>query len=400
MIKARVRWESWTITGILGLAFFVLSIDAQSVGLQNRTVVVFVLIASLALMVGFPSRHLRRNPTAWLLIASAGWVAAVAPLGLVPANNLAMGLSGLSLVMVSQTLVERVTFDRLLSACLVGLSSAVFLSLVSGGRADNGRVEGLFSGANALGARGAIIVVLGFAAWVSNRSIINLVPLGLGLMALVASDGRVNVAVASLGLLLVIKTALPRFVPWLWAAMVLVFAGLSATGSLGQSTVNLVTRSGTGAELTSFTGRTGVWSATLDGLRTFPLNGVGHAGGPIWYESIADTELGGFNPFEAHNAVLQVAVNGGIPAAILLALATVSYTVLAHRHPFTIRDTVVAMIVVLGLTESLFRVPNDIWLLFALCLAHAGSREAASLRPQPSAVSAQQQAWTEPRFVS
>ena len=151
------------ITVALAFGFAAVTVNAEAIGLPNRAFVVILTALAVVAVVVFPTEGLRSNQSLFLLALGAGWTALFGPLGLAPANDTALGIYSFALLMVGAILVERVDFEQIMVAYLLSLSVIVGVSVLLGNRAANGRVEGLFAGANDLGSHGSLAVTLGLS---------------------------------------------------------------------------------------------------------------------------------------------------------------------------------------------------------------------------------------------
>jgi len=250
-----------------------------------------------------------------------------------------------------------------------------------------GRYRGVFSNPNEMGQAALIALALLVAArrrlrpeWIA---LTGLVAAG----SLIASQSRTSV------LALVVAACAVGFFASSGRVRQVVgsFAALGAIGLVGLLASGSLTRifgsRDNGAPLTSFSGRTSIWQAAVDATSADPVSGVGF--GNVDLAMLEARRLGTIdNPVEhAHNTALQVAVMLGLVGLLLF---VVGVAVAARRvgdiDAFDVRFIAVAL-VVLGLTESLFRtVP--VWFdigLWWLCGA-VSIQSKPTLRPKVRAV--------------
>jgi O-antigen ligase len=374
----------WVVVAIL--TFTAASIEPGRVGLATDgdvDVLRWSLLAPLYLLplvtVALSSRlrNVLHGPFA-LLVAAATLTLVVAPLGESAPGDVLLATGALSLALLSAVLVERLGFSRFVQ--LLGNVTFVLcaISLVEATEARPGRLAGLYPAANAFGVHGALLIVEGVRRWSTERPSsrgtrsMPLVPVAfvvLGVVVIFESQARMAFIAAVVASIVLVWRALPEIVIGIAAASVLVIlvaAGL--TGRLDALTVDL-SRSGDTAELTSVTGRTGVWEHTVELIGERPLTGYGFNGNvEVLDQAFADGDIE-FEASEAHNIVLQAAMNGGVVPALLLVASLISFARRIQRRPHPVASAMVALIVVHGLTESMIREPKDLWMLLAAAFA-------------------------------
>jgi O-antigen ligase len=84
-----------------------------------------------------------------------------------------------------------------------------------------------------------------------------------------------------------------------------------------------------------------------------------------------------WKPTHAHNAGLQMLVNGGWPAATAFVGSVLAYAVAVRRLPSSSRDGVVLAIAMIGVTEHLVREPSVPLLALAVAFGSIGARRSA-----------------------
>lgn len=312
-----------------------------------------------------------------LLTAATCWTLLVSPFGTrgVPDVFAALGL--LSFVGVGAVLGSHLRWSAvsrtLAWALLVFLVASVLGQVALGG---TGRWQGLAAQANRLGIMAAIAVPVGVAELARRR------PVGLGLVLLgpallVLANARTSMAAAVLATLVLLRPVIGRVAPALALAGVLgVLVIVISTGEVERASAT-VARSGEATEISSLTGRTEIWDRALDLVGPVPLTGIGAASsGQAFGEAFREDF--NWNPGHGHNAVLQMALNGGWPAAICYLGAFVLYWRRSRRAPNSERDGLVTLLFIVGLTEDLVSVPSASWIVLVTAFAAlaAASREA------------------------
>lgn len=380
------RKRAWIAIAIV--SFVAASIEPSRLGLVsegNIDVRRWMLLGPLyalplvAAAISTEVRNLLRGPYA-LLIASSVVTLVVAPFGASAPGDVLLATGALSLALLAAVLVERLGFTSLVT--LLGDVTFVLcvVSLVEGTEASPGRVAGLYPAANAFGVHGALLMVEGVRRWLSavpSRKGIRPTPLipfafvVLGIVVIVESQARVAFVASLVAILALVYRALPlRLVVTVAAVGLAGTFALGVTGRLDSLPADL-SRSSDTAELTSVTGRTGIWEHSLELIAERPLTGYGFNGN---VEALERAFLEGsleFDAREAHNIVLQAALNGGVLSALLLLAALLGFVRRVHERPSPVAASMVALIAVHGLTESVIREPKDLWMLLAAALASA-----------------------------
>ncbi|MDH3707096.1 MAG: O-antigen ligase family protein, partial [Acidimicrobiia bacterium] len=312
-----------------------------------------------------------RAPLGWLLAAAVA-LAAVAPWGANPLGDALVGFGIVAMVLYAAVAVDRLGFDRVMLVTLLVLTAVVAIGgLVSVG---DPRWSGLSGGANGYGIQGALIVVLAVHRWLRSTSPLWLAFVPIGLVAAVASDSRVALLAIGVGVFMLVRDLLPPLSAVL--VLLVVVAGLVSTASsnIASDVAVEASRSGEAEEITTLTGRTDIWESSLDAIRQRPLTGWGITGvRPIYSDAVVRGELA-FEAQDAHNVLVQVALVGGIAPAVLLLAAALSYLVGLSVSTNRLRDALVAMVVLHGLTEAVIgSEPRLLFFVFATALASAAA---------------------------
>ncbi len=192
---------------------------------------------------------------------------------------------------------------------------------------------------------------------------------GVSTLGLVLTGSRTTpIALVIAGALALVALRRWRLVIGGGVALVLLFGGLIATGADARI-VSLTNR--TSSELTNFdgaNGRTTLWPEVLDVIDEHPIVGIGlGVDRERMVELNAEAELS-WNPQHAHNLVLHLGLTTGWPGVVLVstALAIALLGALWFREPWA--AALVGFVLVVGVSEPVFRAPQLLWALLAMSL--------------------------------
>ena len=115
--------------------------------------------------------------------------------------------------------------------------------------------------------------------------------------------------------------------------------GSHADSVLGDTALRAFSRSGESAELYSFTGRTEIWQYAIDRIAESPIVGYGFGCSRF---VMCDFEALPLN--HAHNLLLNVMINMGVPGGILLLLTCLAQIRAAVFRPSAFPDMMIVMI--------------------------------------------------------
>ena len=113
-----------------------------------------------------------------------------------------------------------------------------------------------------------------------------------------------------------------------------------------HATFSALSRSGHAEEVTSLTGRTELWQYTLHKIQQAPIVGYGY-GCPRFILS----DRRGWQTFNAHNTILNVALALGWVGAALLSTALLGMVWQMFRRPNTFADVLLIVVLVGGLAD-------------------------------------------------
>ncbi len=320
---------------------------------------------------GFRRSVLWDRPVSFL-IGSVVWTLAISPFGLKPPSDLVMAFGLLAFVIYGAWYVERrgwIAVEQVLWPVLWTLVIINGAAIVLTGQLGE-RAMGASGSFNGLANVAALSAFVGVVRW-SQGDRRGVVLLGAGLLLLVLSDGRVSQLSLLLAVVVASRGRLPKWAALVPAVVLFAGAGFAMWAQSEEAIAEAVSRSGQTDEIVTVTGRTPLWRTAIEGIESEPVTGFGAASTSEFFATV-DSESAREIEFEvndAHNLVLQTALNGGIPAAMLLVASICSFGARARRSVVPIRDGVVVIILVHGLTEHVVREPDGLLVLLAAALA-------------------------------
>ena len=219
------------------------------------------------------------------------------------------------------------------------------------------RLQGLAGNPNSFGHHAGLYVVVAMAC--VTRRLINLKALCLhallGLSVMLLSGDRTVV----LALLLTTGlTAMRHYVRARWIGLgfgclfaITLFFYATGMGPSLRETLQMFSRTGSVDEILTFTGRTEIWSATIDRFLERPIFGWGFNGTEtLMTNSMAEGFTG--RAVNAHNMFLQLALTlglaGFLPGFTLAVILGRAY----YKNPLPFRDLIVGLILFNGLAEA------------------------------------------------
>jgi putative inorganic carbon (hco3(-)) transporter len=224
------------------------------------------------------------------------------------------------------------------AVCLVALPAAGQLRPRYGGAVVENRAQGVFTEPNQLGSFSALLLFLACALWLGGRT--SAVRTAAGLAALVAvsalalslSRGSWLGAIAGTAVLLVMlpmaRRRLLLLVPFVVAAVLALAVVQADVPQLGVINERLKTFSTPTAS--PWDDRPGIYREAWSEIQARPLTGFGPGGFPA-ASSRAESGVRTVGAFHAHNVLLTVAAESGLPAVVLLIGFTLSVGLVALR---------------------------------------------------------------------
>lgn len=363
-----------------------LSVELTRIGVDPGTPLrtAFMLaLAGLAVVVLLRRPFTTRGvggPPMLLLLAAVVWSVLVGPLTALPLRNTAIALALTGTVVIGLSLGRRKGWEwfaaRASLVLFVTLCAAMVWELRGG---DGDRWVAFAEEANSLAELAAIGGVLAAAAL--GRKQWHYAPLAVvAAIVLVMTEARMPTVAAAFGGALALRPRLGREAP------IAVLAAGSLLGLLivvSPDTRSFVVNDVDAARISTLTGRTEVWDLLLFDLETAPLTGVGSDSGRLLLS--ARSEAMPWQPTHAHNAALQMLVNGGWPAATAFVASVLAYAVAVRRLPSSSRDGVVLAIAMIGVTEHLVREPSVPLLALAVAFGSIGARRSTEREFGPPA---------------
>jgi putative inorganic carbon (hco3(-)) transporter len=249
--------------------------------------------------------------------------------------------------------------------CVIALPSARELDASFGGAVVGNRAHGVFTEPNQLGLFSAILLLLACAAVLYARTALGSAAAGLVLVTALSALGLSLSRGAWLGIALGMIGAfglLPVAGRRMLLILLVTLAGLCALLLVRPDTPGLTVIKERVKTLSNPTGnphdaRPAIYREAAREILERPLTGFGPAGF-MTASARPESEVRSFGAYHAHNALLTVAAEAGLPAAMVLVCLTLSIGVVTlrtvrrlHRHG-GIRDAAV----VVGLGAALLAV--------------------------------------------
>jgi putative inorganic carbon (hco3(-)) transporter len=338
----------------VALVFGAIPIGAVEVGPLGIPIIQVAVLGCAALaMLTRVSAGLAPLPWSWVMwwaVAIVGVAVLETPLAINPdaaVRQVAQLVTGVLVALAIVTAVRRMQDVRWLIGavvlvgtvmCLLALPGAGQLRPRYGGAVVENRAQGLFTEPNQLGSFAALLVFLACALWLGGRS--GPVRTVAGLAALVAvtalalslSRGSwLGAATGSVVLLATLPMARRRLLllaPAGAAALLVLVALQPDLPQLGVITERLQTLSNPTAS--PWDDRPGIYREAWREIQDRPLTGFGPGGFPV-ASSRAESEVRTIGAYHAHNVLLTVAAEAGIPVVLLLVGFTLSVGVVALR---------------------------------------------------------------------
>ena len=376
-----------------------LAIEPTASGLSSETASIdavrwaqFAIVITIGLLTvtfhGFP--RVAIEPPTGFLLGAACWMMLAALVSDNPLADMVIAIATATVIVMASAMVTRHGFTRVVHAAGLGIIIVVLIGcFVSAARSEL-RWSGLHGGFNGFGIHGAVIIAISVHAWLRSSSPLALLPLPIGLIAVIMSDSKVAIASVALAGIAFVRSRLPPLSALLITIVIVAVAFSSTVGSTVADRVAVsISRSGDSEEITTLTGRTDIWEVGIDAAVDSPTFGVGPTGvRDLYADALADGDIG-FDAGEAHNGLLQIVLAAGVPAGALLLLGIGAAVVRVAQRPQPLQDGILAIVALHALTESLVREPRVMWFLLAAAVAattpSGRPREPARPRQQAAA---------------
>ncbi|HVX16187.1 MAG TPA: O-antigen ligase family protein [Pirellulales bacterium] len=345
---------------------------------------------------------LTRFPTAWLVLF-AGWALFTIPFAIVPTYAAAACGALISTTLFTAALVARVRGEAIVKAILasilllvVGCWIAQFVRpelgqpdhMTPGHEPVGWRLGGLMH-PNGLGAHCALAIAMllvGRQTWNWSWTSVLALTAVLGITLLATGSRTSSLMVVATGALLAVRRNAGYLALAAGLMAGVLFLG-EAFGSDWTRFLTLFTRENGLQEISTFTGRTDLWSTAVDFIGRSPVWGHGYGCSRYIFLEAAD-----FPATHPHNLFLDTAIETGIVGALI---EGAMFVALARRmviRPCALPDMVLVMVAVMGLVEvPVFNpLPEAFTLTWMLTLGwrrEEGSRSTATLgSPASSAI--------------
>lgn len=357
-------------------------------GFDAQSVLKFAVWASGLVLVlwrgALLKRALAHPPTAALFVFGV-WATLTTTFSSIPVYTFAAGVSFLGIWVIATSFAAAVDERRGLLVISASLLFALALSLLlylvipdrvmtpmEGGKIL--RLSGLFGSPNNMGRAAALALLLTVLLWrVLNRGTaiwVTLVSLAICGSCLYLSGSRASALGLVVGVAIVFLGRRPF---WTSAAAVVAICAtlLYFFEPLARdAVVAAISRSGSVSEVTTFTGRTEIWSFVMSMIEKSWLLGYGFASTrdliPAGYFGAF-----GWTTTSAHNLWLQVWITTGLIGLVVVVSGQLAWLREAVQRHDPIRDAVVAFVLVVGLFEASAFGPSINLLTFMLVWATA-----------------------------
>ncbi len=322
--------------------------------------------------------RLTARPLGWLLAFHA-WAVATAVLADAPGLAFLRSLALLSVTLLAVHVVERHGWPTLTAGVVAtlwwtlagGLLAVVLLDVPA--RAG-GRLQLLTPEHNQLGRLAALAVVASVALLGRSGTAARAVggaSFLLGVVVLGLTGSRTAMAAAILGLLVAMARRLGALVLVALVALGLTTLAVVAVTGVEDRLLDAAAREDDGGDLRTATGRTGIWDAMLDVWLEEPV--TGHGTGTDSALTLAESQDGriGFIARNTQNLAVHELVEHGVVGAFLLVGAVLSYAAVTGRPPRPVRDALLVVLLVGGISEAVLDRPDVSLLVLAAVLADA-----------------------------
>lgn len=299
-----------------------------------------------------------------------------------PAYTFGGGFAAIAYCSLAVCVAENLRKEMILRGLLAGLSLllAVSLLMYSAGMGMNVmegghvlRLGGLTGSPNTLGRAASLtLLLIGVLVIYGDLSLWNwraLVPVLMAMVCLILADSRTSLAVvlSSFSIYFFRKhPAVALIGCFLFGFAVLLVLNLDISfHDLGA----LLSRTGRSTDLTTLTGRTDIWMASIDAFFKRPFFGYGFGSTKILLPEIYRTYWG-FTVTQAHNLYIQTAVTLGVFGLVLVLIIIFRQMLSYVKRQDVFKTVVLGFILVHGLTEPgpIGVSPNIVTFFWALSL--------------------------------
>ncbi len=343
----------------------------------------FVPLALLVLV--SPNRVLEsfRWPTS-LLLALFGWALVTSPWSLSPGRSAFIAAGYLAVVITVSSAVRILGPTLSLAALATGLTVLLTPGLLRwwGIAAESGlratRLAGFTLEPNVAGQLGGLLLLIGLLLWARPRVPTPplLVALVIGATTAVFSQTRTTLfglIAAAVVLVLSDRRRLRTVGPLALVALIAVGSGVVDVSAPAR----VLSRGENPQRLETLSGRTVIWSATLDRVVDGPATGTGLGSGPAFFADLADRgEIRLIDSRSAHDLPLEIWRELGLPGLVLAAAAALA--ALADGVDGD-RAAVLAYLAATSLTMPTAVVPAAIATAWVLSLTPSPGRAAESM---------------------
>lgn len=372
VIISAAQGRAWAIQTYLGVMVFMTDALFRKRGLAELSIdwhsaLKFAVVLG-ALVIGSAqwkknSALLLRPPLLWMLLYAL-WAILSASYSVTPVYTLAAGIMFLSFVLFAATVAQSLPLRQALIGMIISwaifivLSWGVFCFLPELGRTSNwaissfiDRFAGLAGNPNNMGRLlSLVIVVLALLHIHRYLSPLLLLTLLLGVSAtLLLTLSRTATASAILSIAVIFMRGRPMLVFPILALGTVIITALEFIPYTID--ITMFSRSGDLDELSSFTGRTQIWSFCLDKIKQEPWIGYGYAGSRLVISQGWASKYG-WTTMSSHNLWLQSLLTVGVIGTLPLLLAVGKQLVDLFKQPYPLRDVTLVFVLISGMLEA------------------------------------------------
>lgn len=407
VLKALQRRE-WALVLFLALSCFLIDATFRQRELTAQTIdaqtLMKLLVWGCSILIAFMAtphffRRLFHEDMKWITFVAI-YAICSSTYSLTPAYTFGGGVAAFAYCALAVCVTENLRKEQILLGFLAGLTLLLAISLLmhlaGAGMAvmEGGnvlRLGGLAGSPNTLGRAASLtLLLIGVLLIYGELSIWNWrcwLPASLAMTCLVLSDSRTSMAVVIVAFALYFLRKRPA---------VALVGGL-LLGMLSLVILNLdislhelgavFSRTGRSSDLSTLTGRTDIWAASINAFWDRPIFGYGFGSTKVLLPEIYRTYWG-FTVTQAHNLYIQTAVTLGL-VGLFLVLTIIYRQIRSYiKNQDVFKTVVLGFILVHGLTEPgpIGVAPNVVTFFWALSLCWDRVLERESNTPIVSAI--------------
>lgn len=389
-VIAAIQGRKWALMLFLAISCFLIDAafrqrEATAQTIDAQTLMKLIVWGSSMLIAVMATPNFFR----YLFHADMKWITLIAlyalfssTYSLTPAYTFGGGVAAIAYCALAVCVTENLRKEKILEGFLAGLTLLLAVSLLmylaglgmtvlEGGNVL--RLAGIAGSPNSLGRAASLtLLLIGVLLIYGEFSVWNWrcwFPALLAVLCLVLSDSRTSMAVVIVAFALYFVRKKPT----------MALVGSLLCGALALLILNLdislheigavFSRTGRSSDLTTLTGRTDIWAASINAFWSKPIFGYGFGSTKVLLPEIYRTYWG-FTVTHAHNLYIQTAVTLGL-VGLLLVLVIIYRQIVAYvKHQDVFKTVVLGFVLVHGLTEPgpISVSPNIVTFFWALSL--------------------------------